>query len=89
MDHVIVLALAKVLAVALHDAVKGVAKIMHILRLHDMAERVLVLGPDNSSLGHGLWVVAHGLESRRRARPERCVRICVGVRRRRPCERVE
>ena len=44
-DHVLIFLLAQELIVALHDAVEASAEELHVLGLHDMAERVLMLSP--------------------------------------------
>lgn len=49
--------------------------------MHDMAKGILVLGPDDSTLDHRLWVIAHGLESGESGSSEGRVWIHIGMRR--------
>lgn len=81
-DHVVVLLLAQELVIALHEAVEAGAQEVHVLRVHNMAERVLVFSPDDTTLSHGLGPIAHGLEGGECANAEGCVRVGVGVWRR-------
>lgn len=79
-NHAIVSPLAEELLVALHESVEADAQEVNLLRMQNMAERVLVLSPDDTTLGYCTGVIAHGLEGKEVAGTEGWICISIGMR---------
>lgn len=64
MYHIVILLLAENLTVALHKTIETSTQEMHVLRVHHMAEGILIFSPNNTPLHHGTGIIAHCVERR-------------------------
>ena len=61
-QHVAVLLLGKIGAIEFHDSLPAKAKVVLVLRVHNVPKGVLILRPGDSTLNHGDGVESHGFE---------------------------